>query len=204
AYGVDRTAGANPIRQELDNLREAGTLYGAIIYQKAPIVMRQLEARLGEEAFRDGLRAYLAAHAYGNAGWPELIAILDERTGEDLADWSRVWVEEPGRPTVRVRREDGDVVLEQEDPAGTGRVWPQTLRVRLGYGGAAGAGAPRDTIVTVELGASPARIAGAASDDLRWVLPNGSGVEYGLFLLDDASLAHLGDHVPDLEPGLAR
>ena len=33
-----------PIRQPLDNLNEAGTLYGAIIYQKAPIVMRHLEA----------------------------------------------------------------------------------------------------------------------------------------------------------------
>ncbi len=39
ADGVDRTEGANPIRQELDNLQMAGTLYGAIIYQKAPIVM---------------------------------------------------------------------------------------------------------------------------------------------------------------------
>ena len=40
---VDRTAGTNAIRQRLDNLNEAGSLYGAIIYQKAPIVMRQLE-----------------------------------------------------------------------------------------------------------------------------------------------------------------
>ena len=43
AYDVDRTAGTNAIRQPLDNLNEAGSLYGAIIYQKAPIVMRQLE-----------------------------------------------------------------------------------------------------------------------------------------------------------------
>ena len=43
AYDVDRTAGTNEIRQPLENLNEAGTLYGAIIYQKAPIVMRQLE-----------------------------------------------------------------------------------------------------------------------------------------------------------------
>ena len=49
AYEVDRTAGANPIRQELANLREAGSLYGPIIYQKAPIVMRQLEQILGAE-----------------------------------------------------------------------------------------------------------------------------------------------------------
>ena len=43
AYDVDRTAGTNAIRQPLANLDDAGTLYGAIIYQKAPIVMRQLE-----------------------------------------------------------------------------------------------------------------------------------------------------------------
>ena len=43
AYDVDRTAGTNEIRQPLANLDDAGSLYGAIIYQKAPIVMRQLE-----------------------------------------------------------------------------------------------------------------------------------------------------------------
>ena len=59
AYDVDRTAGANPIRQDLANLNEAGSLYGAIIYQKAPIVMRQLELLVGEDMFRDGLRDYL-------------------------------------------------------------------------------------------------------------------------------------------------
>ena len=64
AYDVDRTEGANPIRQELANLNEAGSLYGAIIYQKAPIVMRQLELLVGADTFRDGLREYLQdAHA---------------------------------------------------------------------------------------------------------------------------------------------
>ena len=59
AYDVDRTAGTNEIRQPLANLDDAGTLYGAIIYQKAPIVMRQLETLMGADAFRDGLREYL-------------------------------------------------------------------------------------------------------------------------------------------------
>ena len=48
-----------PIRQPLGNLDEAGQMYGPIIYQKAPIVMRQLEMIVGEPAFRDGLREYL-------------------------------------------------------------------------------------------------------------------------------------------------
>ena len=60
AYAVDRSAGANPIRQPLDNLNGAGSLYGPIIYSKSPVVMRQLEALLGETAFRDGVRTYFA------------------------------------------------------------------------------------------------------------------------------------------------
>ncbi len=197
AYGVDRTKGANPIRQPLENLREAGTLYGAIIYQKAPVVMQQLEARVGEDAFRAGVREYLSAHAYGNATWPDLVAVLDRLSPEDLTAWSRVWVEEPGRPVVTVSREGLDAVITQADAAGRGRVWPQTLQVRVGR-------ERGDTLVPVELGAAPARLAGMGGDDVRFVLPNGSGVEYGLFLLDTASLAYLADSLPALESGLAR
>ena len=138
AYGVDRTAGANPIRQPLDNLAEAGTLYGAIIYQKAPIVVTLLERLIGEETLRDGLREYLSTHAYGNAGWPDLIAALDPRTPEDLAEWSQVWVEESGRPRIDlVVTTEGDTVatatLSQSDAAGEDRVWNQPLDLLLGF-----------------------------------------------------------------------
>ena len=102
AYDVDRTAGSNPIRQPLANLAEAGALYGPIIYQKAPVVMRQLELSLGPDNFRDGLREYLQRHAFGNATWSDLIAILHNRASEDLARWSRTWVEGRGRPSIPV------------------------------------------------------------------------------------------------------
>ena len=58
AYAVDRSEGSNPIRQQLPNLNEAGNLYGAIIYNKAPIMMQQLEKLLGEDLFREGVREY--------------------------------------------------------------------------------------------------------------------------------------------------
>src|SRR5207253_11244180 len=102
AYEVDRTAGTNPIRQPLDNLNEAGSLYGAIIYQKAPIVMRQLERTIGAGPFREGLRTYLRAHAFGNATWTDLIDILDPLTPDDLRAWSHAWVDEAGRPDISV------------------------------------------------------------------------------------------------------
>src|SRR5262245_12847167 len=138
AYEVDRTLGSNAIRQPLANLNEAGSLYGAIIYQKAPVVMRHLESLMGEQTFRDGVRAYLKKYAFGNATWTELISILDERTPADLATWSHVWVEEAGRPEITtvldVRNgRSASLVFEERDPARKGRVWPQELHVVLGY-----------------------------------------------------------------------
>ena len=100
AYSVDRTAGANAIRQELPNLNEAGQMYGAIIYNKAPIMMRKLEKLIGEDRFRAGVREYLAAFSFGNATWPELVAILDGKSTEDLRAWSDAWVHTPGREAV--------------------------------------------------------------------------------------------------------
>jgi aminopeptidase N len=103
AYSVDRTEGANPIRQDLPNLNEAGQMYGAIIYSKAPIMMRKLEKMMGEDLFREGTQEYLSSYAFDNATWPALIQILDAKTDEDLASWSQVWVNTPGRIAVEAQ-----------------------------------------------------------------------------------------------------
>ena len=134
AYSVDRTEGANPIRQELPNLNEAGTMYGAIIYNKAPIMMQQLEMLMGEVPFQEGIREYLSTYADKNATWPDLIDILDKRTEQDLKTWSQVWVNTPGRPVFDLAYQDNRdcplcVSLHQSDPSGQNRMWQQSFVV---------------------------------------------------------------------------
>ena len=203
AYGVDRTPGANPIRQLLTNLNEAAQLYGPIIYQKAPIVMRQLEMIVGETTFRDGLREYLKQYAFANATWTDLIRILDARTPENLAAWSHQWVEERGRPsfTTDVRVAGGrvsSIALHVSDPMGRGLVWPQRLRVVLGYEGSS-----RELQAFVH--ARETVIEGAAGRPAPlYVLPNGGGLGYGLFVLDAASRDYLLQHVEDIPDALTR
>ncbi|MEX2663262.1 MAG: M1 family aminopeptidase [Vicinamibacterales bacterium] len=199
AYDVDRTAGTNAIRQPLDNLNEAGSLYGAIIYQKAPIVMRHLEMLLGADTFRDGMREYLKAYAFGNATWPDLIAMLDRRTPDDLAAWSRAWVEEAGRPVIRTElNTDGtnvtSLTLSQEDPyPARGLLWTQPVSVEVGYSTESLTSKHRLT------GQTTGPIASAGSPVGLYVLPNSDGVSYGNFVLDPASRAHLLAALPDDE-----
>jgi len=108
AYSVDRTAGANAIRQSLPNLNEAGQMYGAIIYSKAPIMMRHLEEMIGESLFREGMQEYLETFAFNNATWPALVEILDRKSDEDLKSWSEVWVNAAGRSGIQAQWEDDD------------------------------------------------------------------------------------------------
>jgi aminopeptidase N len=204
AYQVDRTAGSNPIRQTLGNLNEAGQMYGPIIYDKAPVVMRQLELMMGESVFRDGLRDYLQRFKYANATWLDLVAILDARTPRDLAAWSRAWVEERGRPsfaaslTTDAAGRVANLILTQRDTLGRGLVWPQKLRITLGYGGSS-----KDLVVDVS--GRRTVVAGAAGlERPLYVLPNGGGLGYGYFELDAASRRYLVEHVEEIGDPLTR
>jgi aminopeptidase N len=202
AYQIDRTAGSNPIRQPLANLEEAGQLYGPIIYQKAPIAMRQLELVVGEDAFRDGLREYLKTYAFGNATWNDLIRILDARTPDDLAAWSRAWIEERGRPEftttfVEERGQPKGLQLTATDPLRRGLVWPQKLRVVLGYP----AGVDE---ITLDMKGGAGIVAPHGFRVPLFALPAGGGLGYGLFVLDDRSRKYLLAHLEDIRDPLTR
>jgi aminopeptidase N len=197
AYSVDRTAGTHPIRQELANLSEAGSLYGAIIYQKAPIVMRQLERILGQDQLRDGLRSYLKQFQFGNATWHDLIRILDERTELDLNGWSHAWVEEAGRPDIRSAIEGDRVTFLQSDPQGRSLRWTQHMDVLAGTSAGGGVSLP------LEIRAERAELTFSGISP-QWSLPNGSGLAYGNFTLDDSTRSYLLQHLPDLKDALTR
>lgn len=191
AYGVDRTEGANPIGQPLANLQEAGTLYGGIIYHKAPIMMRQLERLMGKTALRDGLREYLKKYAFSNATWADLIAILDARTPVDLATWNRVWVSETGRPKFTYQLEKkGDkisrFVIEQKGEDGASRVWPQGFEVALVY---------PDHVEELTVNMNQARVTlpeAVGKSVPQFVVFNSSGQGYGVFPVDTAMITQLG------------
>lgn len=179
AYSVDRSRGANAIRQDLDNLKEAGQMYGAIIYNKAPIMMRQLELLVSETTFREGLQEYLNSYAFGNATWPDLINILDQKSEYDLKAWSEVWVNTAGRPQFKSTSEsENGHTLDQIDPENKDRIWPQEFSV----------------LEKTDIGLIPHSIlsnerqTAISYENPRTAYYNANGYGYGLF---PASLQHL-------------
>jgi aminopeptidase N len=180
AYGVDRTTGANPIRQELNNLKDAGTLYGNIIYHKAPIMMRQLERLMGKDKFQEGVRVYLNKFRNSNASWPDLIGILDDYTPEDLQRWNKVWVNEPGRPVIDYKLEVTNnkitkLTVFQKAEYGKDRIWPQLTEIKLFF--------PDGTKeVTVNLNAKEVAVPQVVGMEVpSFLLFNSTGQGYGVW-----------------------
>lgn len=190
AYGVDRTTGANPIRQELGNLKDAGTLYGNIIYHKAPIMMQQLERLMGKEKFQQGVREYLKKFANSNASWPDLIGILDQYADADLQEWNKVWVNESGRPVIDYNIEKkgnkiGRFIIKQRPEYGQNRIWPQLFELTLYYPGFS-------KEITVNLNAAEVELKSLAGMDIpTFVLFNSTGQGYGVWPVDRAMFSRL-------------
>lgn len=199
AYSVDRTKGANPIRQYLPNLKEAGQMYGAIIYNKAPIMMRQLESMLGEEEFQSGMSEYLSTFSNKNATWPDLIKILDKRTPEDLNKWSEVWVNTPGRPHFDLSAEKKDsrvkVTLAQRDPEGE-RIWAQALKLNL-YNLER---FEKEEVLLYSNGV-PYTVNLKSNWDFFEALPNADGIGYGLFPASYQLIESRWEQLTEVEKG---
>ncbi|MBR5205579.1 MAG: ERAP1-like C-terminal domain-containing protein [Alistipes sp.] len=183
ALAEDNTLGTTSIRQPLDNLQNAGLVYGNIIYNKAPVMMEKLVEIMGEEAFRDGIREYLNTFAYGNATWNDLIAILDKRSAADLAAFSDVWVNSKGLPHIQTSIEGSELVVRQSDPYARGLCWPQSFSCGIITEDGSMQHADIDLYsheVRIPLSITP-----------KHLLPNIDGRGYGLFILDEAQKAWL-------------
>ena len=191
----DRTPGSNSIRQPLDNLRNAGLIYGNIIYNKAPVMMQKLVEIMGEEAYREGIREYLKTYAYGNATWDDLIAILDAKTEEDLATFSDVWVNQKGMPHISFTNRCGQLEIRQRDPLNRGLLWPQSFQITF-------QGAEESTSVEVNLTNETYAI--TVPLGTQAILPNTDGRGYGLFIPDEESKEWMLAHWQETSDDTAR
>lgn len=200
AYAEDRSAGTHPIKQKLANLKNAGSLYGSIIYNKAPIMMRQLEASMGEEAFRKGIQKYIKKYANDNANWENLVEILDAETPLDLKKWSDVWVNKSGRPILasHIKYDSANRIksfeIEQQAEDKSKNLWPQIFDIGLVYpeGVKVVKVAVKDKITKVE------NVSGLPKPIT--IIYNYNGYGYGVFPVDVANL----NYIPTIKDEVAR
>jgi aminopeptidase N len=194
AYAIDSTQGTTPIYQDIPNLGDAKSAYGAIVYDKAPGVLKQLAFVLGPEHFRDGLRLYLKEHAYGNAEWTDLVHDFERVSRTPLDHWAEMWIRHRGMPQLDASWScDGNrlsrLSLSQKDALGTADIWPISTQVLLDYG-------PDDPVrIRTELGQRTVELPVAGKSCPRFVFANDQDYAYGRFLLDARSQAAVMEQI---------
>jgi aminopeptidase N len=183
ALATDRTDGTHPIQQELNNLKDAGLLYGNIIYDKAPVMMRKLEQQTGTDIFRNSLQKYLKQFEYGNATWDNLIDIINAECPQaEVKAFSDVWVKEKGLPTIYTRYENGKLIITQKDPWERGLVWKQKFKMGLFL--------PNDKgIKSIDVDMQGPQTEVQIGKKPYAILPNYDGSGYGRFVMDNLACA---------------
>jgi len=185
AYGIDSTLGTTPIYQDIPNLKDAKSAYGAIVYSKAPGVIKQLAFVVGEDPFRDGLRLYLKEHAYANAEWNDLVRALESTSKKPLGPWADAWIKRRGMPQVDVYwgcdTQAGTFVLNvrQHDVLNEGTIWPISTQLLIHE---RGMDTPSTTVLT---GPKTAMFVRHGCPD--YIFGNNDDYAYGRFLLDPVS-----------------
>jgi aminopeptidase 2 len=150
ALTLDALVTTHPVEVVVKDVAEVEQIFDAISYSKGAAVLAMLFDRLGRETMREGLRAYLGRHAYGNAVTGDLWQALSVAARIDVGAEMGRWVSTPGYPMVKLSwvEERKTLVVQQQrffsDPAAykedgigeadDGLAWRFALHLTMGGG----------------------------------------------------------------------
>lgn len=121
----------HPVVQQVNNLEEANAAFDGITYSKGLAVITMIEAYLGEDAFRKGVRAYMQQHQYQNTVTGDLWSALEKASGKPVRQIAKDFTTQPGVPMIDVldaRCDKGNtVVTVKQDRFGLDEASKQAL-----------------------------------------------------------------------------
>jgi len=98
---------------------DAGTAlenFDGISYAKGSAVLKQLNTRIGDEAFFGGVIDHFERHRFGNASMDDLFASWQRAGAGDLSAFTTAWLRTAGVDTLSFDRHAG--VVRRAEPAG--------------------------------------------------------------------------------------
>ncbi len=100
ALGLDATAATHPIIRKVETVEQIGEAFDSITYQKGQAVIGMIESTLGADAFRAGVRTYMAKYKYANTQTDQLWAELEAASGKPVIDSAHDFTLQGGVPLV--------------------------------------------------------------------------------------------------------
>ncbi|MER5596223.1 aminopeptidase N [Streptomyces sp. NPDC002265] len=210
AYRADQLPSTHPITADIRDLQDAKLNFDGITYAKGASVLKQLVAYVGQDAFLEGARRYFKRNAYGNTRLGDLLSVLEETSGRDMAAWARSWLQTAGvnslTPQVLLDEQGRVAELAVLQDAAESHPELRPHRVAIGlYRRTADGALERYARAEADVDGPRtvvAELAGAQTPEL--VLVNDDDLTYCKIRFDDTSLQTLRAHLGDLTDPLAR
>jgi aminopeptidase N len=98
----DAIASTHPVVQHVETVEQANQAFDAITYSKGQAVITMLEAYVGEDAWREGVRRYMKKHAYSNTVTDDLFSEVEAAAGKPIMDIAHQFTLQPGVPLVQL------------------------------------------------------------------------------------------------------
>ncbi len=171
AFDVDALASTRPIEYPVLTPEDAEGMFDLLTYEKGAAVVRMLEQYLGADVFRDGVRHYIATHAYKNTKTTDLWDSLELVSGQPVQALMHAWIFQGGHPVVTATPTPHGLRLEQHhftlDPSvADDRTWTIPLVIRHSGGTTSVLMDQRSMLLTGITGA-PLTVSEGASGFLR-------------------------------------
>ncbi len=136
AFATDALASTRPIEFTVNTPEDSEGMFDILTYEKGAAVVRMLEQHLGDDRFRDGLRAYMADHAYGNTETTDLWDALEASSGQPVRKMMDGWIFQGGFPLITVQFDGARATLGQRRCVNVGggtEASPHTWDIPLRY-----------------------------------------------------------------------
>ena len=158
-----------------------------LVYNKGKSVIGMFERWMGEEAFRNGVNAYLQENAWGNAQAKDFWKALTDAAGTDVASAMSTFLEQPGVPLVKAAIEENGIRLTQQRFANyatelEAQTWQIPVRLRIGSEGKV-----FEKVVLLTRSGMLVETPGPGTID--WVMPNADGAGYYRWNTGDKAIA---------------
>ena len=102
AMDQDALSSTHPVVQHIDTVEQANQAFDSITYQKGEAVIRMLEDYVGSDAWRAGVRAYVARHAYGNTASDDLWRTMEQAAHKPVTAIAHDFTLQTGVPLIRL------------------------------------------------------------------------------------------------------
>jgi aminopeptidase N len=147
---ADAEPSTHPVVQEITTAAQALQAFDSITYDKGAAVITMLNAYIGQDAFRDGVRRYMNRFAFGNTVDTDLWSIMQTVAKKPILTIEHDFTRQDGLPLICVSLPPAGVHIEENrffaDPRtavrGAAQKWTMPLAV------AVPGGATQDLLLT--------------------------------------------------------